>query len=140
MRLDGSFPATTESVALARGLLDGVAADVDLPETEWEDFRLAVSEACANAVLHGSPLGALSRFHICCELRERQLVVEVRDEGHGFEVHGPTPLPTGYVERGRGIFLMQRMVDQVEFVRQPQGMVVRLVKSLNGVCCHDAPR
>jgi serine/threonine-protein kinase RsbW len=114
-------------------MLDRMAADLDLPECDRADLRLAFSEACANAVLHGSPRGRESCFHVCCELRDHQLVVEVRDEGGGFEFLGPIPLPTGYVERGRGIFLMHQMVDQVEFDRQPQGMTVRLVKRLNGV-------
>jgi serine/threonine-protein kinase RsbW len=114
-------------------MLDRIAAEIGLPENDRADLRLAFSEACANAVLHGSPRGRESRFHVCCELHERHLVVEVRDEGTGFEFRGPCPLPTGYVERGRGIFLMHQMVDAVEFDRQPQGMVVRLVKRLNGV-------
>jgi serine/threonine-protein kinase RsbW len=133
VRLDGSFPATTESVALARGILDRVTVEIGLSENERADLRLAFSEACANAVLHGSPRGDESRFHVCCELRDHRLIVEVRDEGRGFELLGPTCLPAGYVERGRGLFLMQQMVDCVEFDRQPHGMVVRLVKKLNGV-------
>jgi len=132
VRLDDSFPATTESVALARGLLDRIAVDLGLRDEDREDLRLAFSEACANAVLHGSPRGVQSRFHVCCELRDRALIIEVRDEGRGFECQIPSPPPAGYVERGRGLFLMQQMVDQVEFDRQPHGMVVRLVKKLNG--------
>lgn len=132
MRLDDSFPATTESVAVARGMLDRMTVGLDLSENERADLRLAFSEACANAVLHGSPRGGESRFHIGFELRDCCLIVEVRDEGSGFAYLGPTSLPSGYHERGRGLFLIQQMVDQVEFDRRPQGMVVRLVKSLNG--------
>jgi serine/threonine-protein kinase RsbW len=135
VRLDGSFPATTRSVAQARGLLDRLAAEVGIPEEQKAELKLALSEACTNAVLHGSPRGGQNSFYVCCELRGHYLILEVRDEGHGFDYRCITLPPPEEIEGGRGIYLMQHMVDDLEFDRQPGGMVVRLFKRID-ICCH----
>jgi anti-sigma regulatory factor (Ser/Thr protein kinase) len=62
---------------------------------------------------------------------DRELVVEVHDEGAGFDLlgHINTPEDPGFVERedGRGLFLMQSLMDRVEqFAGPDRGNVVRL--------------
>ncbi len=62
---------------------------------------------------------------------DRELVVEVHDEGPGFDLAGLTNRPgdPGFVERedGRGLYLMQSLMDRVEQYAAPdRGNVVRL--------------
>jgi anti-sigma regulatory factor (Ser/Thr protein kinase) len=74
-------------------------------------------------------------FHVRCEVRGRRLIVEVQDEGAGFEFSGTSlPDPYDYTTHGRGLYLMQHLVDALELDRQADGMVVRLVKALNHSC------
>lgn len=139
MRLAGSYPATPQNVARARGLLDRLLTELGLSDDEKAGLRLALSEACANAVLHGSPRGSENRFHVCCEVRGHHLILEVRDQGNGFDCPGAVHPPPANIERGRGLFLIQSHVDAVEFDRQPDGMVVRLVKVLRCISCGSPP-
>jgi serine/threonine-protein kinase RsbW len=138
--IDYSLPATPLSVTRARRLVSDVAGRLGVSADDRANLELALSEACTNAVEHGSPQGGANAFHIRCELREHQFVVEVRDEGHGFDACEPSlPDDDCLCDGGRGLFLMRHMVDAMEFDRRPGGMVVRLVKSINGACPRKTP-
>jgi serine/threonine-protein kinase RsbW len=133
--MDCSLPATPQNVALARRMLDDVIMRLGLSDDDRAQLKLALSEACTNAVQHGSPRGSANAFHVRCEVCGPRLIVEVRDEGAGFEFSGTSlPDPYDFTTNGRGLFLMQYLVDAMELDRQPDGMVVRLVKALNHSC------
>lgn len=99
---------------------------------EAQDTKLAITEACANAIRHGSPAGANSGVTIRLVARAGGMVAEVTDSGDGFDVDLiPPPAPA---ERpgGLGIPLMKALADRVEFFRNAKGMTVRLVKMVRG--------
>ncbi len=80
--------ARPENVALARLALNGVATAAGAPPAVVADLKLAVSEACANAVQHayaGAPAEGERQVTIRFAVRARQLVVEVEDDGSGFQ-------------------------------------------------------
>jgi serine/threonine-protein kinase RsbW len=95
-------------------------------ENEVADIRLAAGEALSNAVEHGRGLRS-SAFTVRCTFIESALTIEIRDSGDGF----PSPPDPTRVEpddrgRGFGIFLMRRLMDNVEF--QGNGTIVRMVR------------
>ena len=99
---------------------------------EAADLELAVGEACANALRHGSPRGELDEIRIRCMRSGRALIVEVSDNGCGFDPDSvPAPVLGDFGESGMGIFLMRTLVDSVEF-KFGAGTTVRLVKR-----CHQ---
>jgi anti-sigma regulatory factor (Ser/Thr protein kinase) len=79
-------------------------------------FRIAVSEALANAVTHGNHNQPSKRVSIryCCEPNDA-LSILIRDEGHGFDP-GNVSAPTDVEEdRNRGIYLMKSCMDEIQF-------------------------
>ena len=88
------------------------------------DLTLAVGEALGNAVDHTSGEGILATL---TGYRDR-MVVEVSDRGEGFDASDVHVSANG--ERGRGLRLMQLLVDSVSIDTRPQGTgtVVRLTK------------
>ena len=79
-------------------------------------FRIAVSEALANAVTHGDHDHPSKRVSIrySCELNDA-LSILIRDEGHGFDP-GNVSAPTDVGEdRNRGIYLMKSCMDEIQF-------------------------
>jgi|ERR1700722_18628684 len=79
-------------------------------------FRIAVSEALANAVTHGNHNQPSKRVYIrySCEPNDA-LSIMVRDEGHGFDP-GNVSTPTDVGEdRNRGIYLMKSCMDEIQF-------------------------
>jgi serine/threonine-protein kinase RsbW len=128
---EADFPAEPQVVHVVRERVDEFARPLGLTEDEMDAFRVALSEAFSNAVCHGSPLGPRNRVHLRCEVDAARLVVQITDEGGGF-VPARIALPDfdEWKTSGRGLFLMQELVDQVDFELVPGGTRVRLVKHL----------
>lgn len=102
-------------------------------QIEIDLIELAVGEACANAIEHGSPQGAQNEFVLRCFTADgSELVFEVEDEGSGFSLAGQhlTSPPDLEAEGGRGLFLINQIMDQVAVRRTPHGLSVRMTKLL----------
>jgi len=98
-----------------------------LPADVTYDLLTCVQEACKNALrFAGSPRGVRASVVI----GSSEIVATVRDYGAGFDV-GPlaAALPDPYSESGRGLFLMMKLMDRVEF-HCDHGTRVRLHKLL----------
>ena len=93
------------------------------------DLAVATAEALSNAAVHGNHLRPGSQVVIAVTvIPGRQATVEVKDAGPGFDptaTSDPTDAPNLLMPRGRGVFLMRRLVDRLEFL--PPGNRVRLV-------------
>lgn len=92
---------------------------------------VALTEALANAIVKGNGLDAAKRVRVEACVDDRALVVEVSDEGAGFDLDASTNRPgdSGFLDRedGRGLFLMRSLMDCVEqFAAPEQGNVVRM--------------
>lgn len=92
---------------------------------------VALTEALANAIVSGNREDAAKRVHLRASVDERELVLEIRDEGVGFDLGaqgwGPDDADAHEREDGRGLFLMRRLMDHVEqFVAPGSGNVVRM--------------
>jgi serine/threonine-protein kinase RsbW len=83
------------------------------------DIELALSEALANAVVHGAKADAskVVECDVACD-QNRGMLIVVRDPGTGFDpANVPSPLQGEnlYSDHGRGIFLINQLMDEVKF-------------------------
>src|SRR5687768_13012882 len=79
------IPAKPEYITLVRLALSGLSRLHPLDEETLGDLKLAVTEACSNSVRHGYGNGRSGTVEIVYELQPDRLVVEVVDEGPGFD-------------------------------------------------------
>lgn len=117
------LPSVPRSARRARGLVQAVAATRDLSDATRHDIALAVGEALANAIQHGSPRGPADSVGLKLTLFDSGLVIQVLDHGcWGKEVlHEETPSVCG-----RGLMLMRQLLDDVEVSSIGGGTVVRM--------------
>ncbi|HJQ20984.1 MAG TPA: ATP-binding protein [Gemmatimonadaceae bacterium] len=92
---------------------------------------VALTEALSNAILRGNADDPRKHVTVHARIDGVALVVEVRDEGAGFDLDecliDPTTPDRLEMEQGRGLFLMQKLMDSVErFAARPRGNIVRL--------------
>jgi serine/threonine-protein kinase RsbW len=91
---------------------------------------VALTEALSNAILRGNLDDAAKSVCVRADVDTFRLVLEVRDEGAGFDLELCTGDPTTPAnllrEDGRGLFLMRRLMDHVERFNDG-GNVVRLI-------------
>ena len=94
------------------------------------NLAVALSEALSNAILRGNNDDPAKHVHVMARVDSVRLVVEVTDEGVGFDLDQCTLDPTtpDNVDRedGRGLFLMRQLMDRVERFDDARGNVVRL--------------
>jgi len=94
------------------------------------NLAVALTEALSNAILRGNNDDPAKHVHVMARVDPARLVIEVQDEGAGFDLDQCTLDPTtpGNVDRedGRGLFLMRQLMDRVEQFDGGRGNVVRL--------------
>jgi anti-sigma regulatory factor (Ser/Thr protein kinase) len=82
------------------------------------NFRVGLVEALSNAMIYGNGRDPSKRVLVEVFLQGGSVSARVTDEGSGFDpraVPDPTA-PTHLLEdRGRGLFLMREMMDEVRF-------------------------
>jgi serine/threonine-protein kinase RsbW len=92
------------------------------------NLRVGVTEALANAMLYGNCRDPKKRVRLVARFSPDEIVVEVTDEGRGFDpqrLSDPTLPMNRSRPGGRGIFLIQKLMDRVEY--NEQGNSIRMV-------------
>jgi serine/threonine-protein kinase RsbW len=80
--------------------------------------HLAMEEAVVNAIRHGNGWDEKKQVHVTCKLAQDRLIVEIADEGSGFQPeHVPDCTAVENLHRpgGRGIMLMRNYMSRVEY-------------------------
>jgi anti-sigma regulatory factor (Ser/Thr protein kinase) len=112
-----------ENVALVRHVIRGVAETVGMSDRLAADVKTAVSEACANVVLHAYG-GAPGPLLVSIGAKSDGLIVIVRDRGGGIK---PRRVEEERRVLGVGLSLIQALTDSVEFRgTRSQGTEVRM--------------
>ena len=123
-----TIPAKPEYITLSRLALTGISRVRPLADDTLADLKLALTEACSNSVRHAYGDGETGRVEISFELREDRLVVEVSDDGAGFEPEGAGRELGGaeLAEGGLGIAIIRSIADEVEIGGRDNGRGSRL--------------
>lgn len=127
------IPPRRDHLALVRAVVTS-AAEIGhrLSGRRLEDLRLAVSEACANAIDGQERAGSTAPLEIRVEVDEDAIAVTVTDHAGGFAPDELATLPAATDpgrlrhERGLGIPLMRSLADDVRFRATDGGTAVRL--------------
>ena len=120
-----TIPAKAEYITLVRLALSGLSGLHPLSDEALGDMKLAVTEACTNSVRHGYNHGE-GTVEVVYELLPDRLVVEVADDGPGFDAARDRTLGDGLAESGLGIAIIQAVSDEFEAGKRADGSGSRL--------------
>lgn len=132
------IPADADYIDLVRNCLLGVASKLGFSFEDIEDMKVAVSEACSNAVLHGAKgdQGGKGKIDVAFESNAESLAIRIvnygipfahsdaRKAATGIQGDHPSELRVG----GLGIYLMEALMDEVQMNSDEQRTEVRLMK------------
>jgi serine/threonine-protein kinase RsbW len=125
------------TVAADRKAVDSVVQRVmevirgmDCASGKEDAIELSLSEALANAVVHGakSDPSKTVECDVACD-ENRSLLIVVRDPGEGFD---PAAIPSPvrgqniYSNHGRGVYLINQLMDEVRFLKN--GTEIHMIK------------
>ncbi len=131
LRVNMCVSADPETISpVVEGVL-AIAREMRCATGKEYEIETALREALANAIQHGCG-GDSSKMIQCCVACDQThgLLIIVRDPGRGFD---PAELPSPIVgenlfsEHGRGIYLINMLMDEVQFHRG--GTEIRMRKS-----------
>jgi serine/threonine-protein kinase RsbW len=103
---------------VVQGIMD-VVRETNCANGKEDAIELALSEALANAVVHGAKgdPAKVVECDVACD-ETRGMLIVVRDPGPGFDpaaIPNPVVGENIYSNHGRGIFLINQLMDEVRF-------------------------
>lgn len=107
--------------------IDELSLELDLSDEIYGNVLVATMEATNNAIIHGNKSDPEKEVRIAILLDEEELKVQIEDQGKGFDYSNvPDPTSPENLEKinGRGIFLMERLSDEILYLED--GRIVEL--------------
>ncbi|CAN5375295.1 hypothetical protein BH23BAC3_BH23BAC3_07320 [soil metagenome] len=98
--------------------VDQIRDECELDEECSETFKLVLSEAVTNAILHGNKQDKKKKVDIRIQVSGEAITADVKDQGEGFnpdENKNPLSEENLLDTSGRGLFLIRQFTDHVEF-------------------------
>jgi serine/threonine-protein kinase RsbW len=121
-----TIPARAEYITLCRLALTGIGRLRELSDELLGDLKLALTEAASNSVRHAYGDKDVGVVDISYQLFPDRLVIEVTDEGEGFDPAEAKGNAAELSEGGLGIAIIRAIADEVEIGAQPGGKGSRL--------------
>ena len=114
---------------VVRGVMDLVRQNHCAAGKE-DAIEVALTEALANAVVHGAQADAtkIVECDVACD-EKQQILIVVRDPGKGFDpatIASPVQGQNIYSDHGRGIYLINQLMDEVKFLKN--GTEIHMIK------------
>jgi serine/threonine-protein kinase RsbW len=124
------FPSDPQFIPGVVHMVSLLAMEFGFAPAEWGmNVPLAVDEAVSNAIIHGNRRDVRKQVEVEGQIDAQALRVKVRDEGDGFQRdpgHDPVRPENLLAASGRGIFLIESVMDEVRFTQD--GRCIEMVK------------
>ena len=117
----------TDSLNLVEKFVDDFSVCNNINHDVYGNLLIAALEATNNAITHGNKLVESKQVEIAFAMRDDSVLLTVKDEGQGFDYRNiPDPTAPENLENmsGRGVFLMSKLSDKIEF--EDNGSFVRM--------------
>ena len=121
-----TIPARPEYITLCRLALTGLSRLGPFSDELLADLKLALTEACSNSVRHAYAEDEGGVVQIVYDLLPDRLVIEVTDEGGGFDPEDAAGGAGDLSEGGLGIAIIRAIADEVEIGARANGKGSRL--------------
>lgn len=134
------IPAKPEFIGIVRLTLSGIANRMGFNYDDIEDLKIALSEACTNAVKHAYQHDQNGEIVIGFGMYNDRLEVMVADNGKSFDFqkmkeelgpYSPSVPIEDLNEGGLGLFLIETLMDEVK-IQINSGVTVFMTKFLDG--------
>jgi serine/threonine-protein kinase RsbW len=128
--------ASTHRLAEVRKFVADKAMRFGFDEDQISDIRLAVDEACTNIIKHAYNYDESQNVVIRMKLMNNKLCVSLMDTGNTFDPnkYSKPDLRKQMKSKKRGgvgVYLIQKLMDDVEYLKMDDHNLIRMYKNLN---------
>jgi len=106
------------NLRIVENAIDTMTNESGINQENYGKILISTLEAVNNAIVHGNKSDRNKHVHIELLIEKNMLRVTVEDEGPGFKPESvPDPTKPENIEllNGRGVFLMKKLADKIEF-------------------------
>ncbi|HOT15181.1 MAG TPA: ATP-binding protein [Bacteroidales bacterium] len=107
-----------ENLRQVEKFVDEISSECKLNSELYGNLLIATLEGANNAIIHGNKLNEQLMVNINAKCENNILEISIKDQGKGFDYKNiPDPTAPENIENvsGRGVFLMTRLSDNIEF-------------------------
>lgn len=124
-----SIPNRPEYVSVVRLTVSAIANRMGFDIEKIEDIKVAIAEACTNAITHGKHAND-DNFNIDFIVDEKKLTIYVQDNGKGCAANGiEKPDLENLKEGGLGVFIIRSLMDEVDIASElGKGTTIKMSK------------
>jgi serine/threonine-protein kinase RsbW len=122
-----TISSKSENLTQVEKLVEQICATHQVPEDNYGNILVAVTEAVNNALYHGNKANPDKSIDISFEVRDKQVSFTIKDQGDGFDFSNiPDPTDPLNIEKphGRGVFLMKSLAERVTFEEQGSKVIL----------------
>jgi len=124
--------SVTKNLSLVENLIDEISSKYSLESDLYGKVLVACTEAVNNSIIHGNNSNPEKLVEVEVKSNKEKLKILVKDEGKGFDfMHVPDPTAPENIENihGRGVFLMDHLSDEMNFLEN--GACVELIFNIS---------
>jgi len=113
------IPSDMSNIYRAENVIDDLLSKIDITDELYGNISVCVVEAVSNAIIHGNKNEITKIVLLSYKCDEKELVFTIVDEGNGFDLEKvPDPTLPENLEnfKGRGVFLINHLADDVEYL------------------------
>lgn len=106
------------SLRIVENAIDEISTEIGFNQDNYGKILVSTLEAVNNAIIHGNKKDESKSVEIEISFKKNILRISVSDEGKGFKPKEiPDPTKPENIENlsGRGVFLMSKLADKIEF-------------------------
>ena len=110
-------------------LLLSVNEEFRLPEEQFNNVLIAVSELLLNAIVHGNKQDEKKLVKFAVGFDDKKMIISIVDEGNGFDeskINDPTLEENILKTSGRGMFIVKSLVDDFSYKKTKEGFEIIL--------------
>jgi serine/threonine-protein kinase RsbW len=106
------------NLGVVENMIDTITQDAGINKDNYGKIMVSTMEAVNNAIIHGNKSDENKSVYIEFLLKKNIIQITITDQGKGFKPDKvPDPTKPENIEsiNGRGVFLMKKLADEIEF-------------------------
>lgn len=123
-----TIPSHIDNLRIIEKIIDEISSESGIKGENYGKILVTTMEAVNNAIVHGNKSDVRKDVEINIQLSGKKLEISVEDQGNGFDPRQiPDPTSPENIQNisGRGVFLMSRLADEIEFNEKGNRVTIR---------------